>query len=507
MWRKKCGRWLVWLGVVVGCNAKLSVDPGTGGAGGMTTGMAGKSADDAGSMDSPGVPAGGGAAEQAGGAGFAGTIAAGAVGVEGGAAGSGARAGMPDQPDPGNGGFGGALPGPGESGQPCIPGGTIDTGGGVAATKTATLDRCFAGLSCNSAGKCAATPNCPKTTGNCVEYDTGAGGNGGSGFAGAGFDGSGTAGAGGGVGPGEEGSGPLPTRQESGVTALAIDDTHLYWLEYGTRDSLGNYQNDGALMAMSLADGTKKKLATAIPGPNALGITNGQAYVMVDGAALVGAVEHLQLLRFPLTGGTSQLIQDGSPPLLSRRPTIFAAVGSTAYWTGPNSLYSVASDSALPTVVATGYVDGLHADATDLYFDDGSAHISRTSLTPGSMVERLGLDLRPFDLNGDFIYGLEDTNNGIILTKTAKSGGSWLRVIALGERFPTRLVFTSDRLFVEWRGSDHLPGVTTTTLGSTAPPIRLLDPVEGFVKSWVGTTSKVYWTDGRRIYSRAIPTP
>src|SRR4051812_38952601 len=130
MWRKKCGRWLVWLGVVVGCNAKLSVDPGTGGAGGMTTGMAGKSADDAGSMDSPGVPAGGGAAEQAGGAGFAGTIAAGAVGVEGGAAGSGARAGMPDQPDPGNGGVGGGPPGAGGNRQPRIPGGGDETRGG-----------------------------------------------------------------------------------------------------------------------------------------------------------------------------------------------------------------------------------------------------------------------------------------------------------------------------------------------------------------------------------------
>ena len=481
-------RWLLMLGVVVGCNAKLSVDPGAGGAGGQSAGTAGKTDDNAGTID-PGVSA------------------AGALPL-GGDAGFGAHAGKPGSEDRGGApgaGAGGAPPGPGELGQPCVPGETIDTGSGVAAAKIATLARCFAGLSCNSAGKCAAIPSCPKGTGECVEYDTlSTGGNSGRGTGGAAnFPAAGANSA----GNAAENSGPVFTTDESGVTALAVDDTHLYWLEYGTRDSIGNYQNDGALMAMTLADGTKQKLASAIPGPNALGITDSQAYVMTDGAALIGTLAHLQLLRFPLAGGDGQLIQDGSPPLLSRRPTTFAAVGSTAYWTGPNSLYALAIGSTVPTAIAATYPDKLHADDTNLYFDDGFGHISRTALDGGSAVELVGIDTRPFDLNGDSIYGLEYTNNGVILTKSGKSNSSWLRIRALGEQFPARLVLAGDRLFFEWKGNDNLPGVTTTTLSSTAPPIRLVDPSESFVKYWVASTSKFYWTDGRRIFSRPIPTP
>lgn len=495
----KWSRWLVLLGVVVGCNAKLSVDPGAGGAGGMpNAGNAGKPDDNAGIIDTPGSPAGGDPDQ--------GTAGVAGVPRPGGEAGFGAHAGKAGYPDAG---AGGAPPGPGELGQACIRGETIDTGSGFAAAKITTLDRCFAGLSCNGAGKCAAIPKCPNAMGECVEHDAlSTGGTGGSTGGMGGSPGFPAAGASyyAGSGGNADSTGPIYTPDESGVTALAVDDTHLYWLEYGTRDSIGNYQNDGALMAMTLADGTKKKLSSAIPGPNALGVTTQQAYVVTDGATLVGTVAHLQLLRFPLAGGASELIQDGSPPLLSRRATTFAAIGSTAYWTGPNLLYSLPSGSTVPITVTVTFPDKLHADDTHLYFDDGYGHISRTDAGGGGTVEIVG-DARPFDLNGDSIYGLEYTNDGTILTKAAKSNGSWLRIRALGERAPARLVLLGDRLFFEWQGDNNSPGITTTTLTSTAPPIRLVDAAEGFVRAWVGTASKVYWTDGARIYSRPIPNP
>ena len=503
----KWSRWSLLLAIVAGCNAKLSVEPNGGaGAGGKTLGESGRSGSTAGAgpidHGTAGTVASGGAeAGYPDTAGAAGYFIGHAGGTTGGAPGGGAPAG----------GAAGAPPQPGEIGQKCIPGETLTSGSGVAEAQIKTLDRCNSGLACNAARKCAAVPSCPSTTSECVVQEVlGVGGasNPSSSYGGTGGTYLNTTG-------GAPNAGPPIVTAESGISALAIDATRLYWLEYGTRDSLGNYQNDGALKAMNLADGTTTVIASALAGPNALAVTSSHAYVFLDGAGFIGSEAHLKLLRFPLSGGSSEggsgeLIQDGWTPLSAVQDTV--AVGSTLYWTGSAALFSLTSDSTTPVVVHDAAAQSLHADSSDLYFQPQDTYqLVRTPLSAPGPLQTLGVDVRPFDLNGDSLYGLENTfdNNGSahLLTKAAKTNGTWQRIRALGSGYAQKIVFVGARYFVEWTDSSNATGITTAQLDDSTLPVQLITPGVTAIKDWLGSADKLYWSDGRRILSRPVAGP
>jgi hypothetical protein len=147
----------------------------------------------------------------------------------------------------------------------------------------------------------------------------------------------------------------------------------------------------------------------------------------------------------------------------------------------------------------------LAADATDL-FDELNV-LSRVPLAGGGP-QPFGLDYRPFALNGDFIYGLEELQEGVLLTKAAKTPGAWQRIKALGEGAAVRIRFVGDRYFVEVRRVPHfydLPGLLTGKLSATTMlPAQMVEPGLMRVTSWAATSDTLYWTDGRRIYQRAI---
>ncbi|MEO6603505.1 MAG: hypothetical protein ABIQ16_26715 [Polyangiaceae bacterium] len=64
-----------------------------------------------------------------------------------------------------------------------------------------------------------------------------------------------------------------------------------------------------------------------------------------------------------------------------------------------------------------------------------------------------------------------------------------------------------DRYFVQVRRLDPFShgGIITATLTDSTPPLEMIDPDAIPVVSWVGTSDTLYWTEGRRIYQRAIP--
>ena len=161
------------------------------------------------------------------------------------------------------------------------------------------------------------------------------------------------------------GNGPITSATEkNGVVALTASESRVYWLEYGTRDALGNYLHDGALMSYSVVDGTTAILAAGLPGPVGLALTTSHAYVFVDGAPLIGTPTQPQLLRVPLAGGGPVLVQEGA------QPYSFAAAGSRAFWSSwGNAVYSMLSDpNAVPTVFISEKAYNLTTDATDLYY-------------------------------------------------------------------------------------------------------------------------------------------
>jgi len=513
-------RWRLWaLLIAVGCNGKLSVSNGDGGAAGVAglagAGMAGR-AGAAGQSSHAGegnkAPieelAGAGGAPEGGSGGDPGIGGSFPVGGE--AAGGSAGAMI--------------LPLPGQIGQNCVPGRLVtDVIGGPAQAPVRTLDHCNEGLACNAQGKCVPAPDCP-SSGLCVFRRATLAGSGGAGGAPGGYvPGSGASGAS--PGPVGGGGGYVPAATaETGVVALTASDSHVYWLEYGTRDALGNYQHDGALMAYSIADGTTTTLAAGLAGPMGLELTTTHAYVYVDGAPLIGTPTQPQLLRVPLSGGSPQLVKDGAQP--HRRA--FRAVASRAFWSDFTTVYSMLSDAdATPTEFLTEYASSLDSDDTDLYYAAQSGALMRAPLSGTGPVET-GLSVYDYALYGDSVFTIEAINNGGasggLLSRAPKSGGAFQRIRALGAGSPRNLKVVGDRYFLDVV-PDPLPvengqsigevfafttQVLTASFVGSDPPIRLLDRAtrENVVdRLWVGTATALYWSEGQAIYKQPLPTP
>jgi len=297
------------------------------------------------------------------------------------------------------------------------------------------------------------------------------------------------------------------------VVALTANESHVYWLEYGTRDALGNYQHDGALMSYSIADGTTTTLVAGLAGPVGLGLTTSHAYVYVDGGPLIGSPIQPQLLRVPLAGGSAQLAKDGA------QPGGFTAAGSRALWTAGELVYSMLSDAnAVPTVFLAEYANGMIGDATDLYYASSSNELMRTPLT-GAAPTAMGISIASsFAVHDDGIFSLEAIDAGGLLSRAPKSGGAFQRVRALGSGAPSHLKTVGDHYFLDvvppktpQQGRRYYARqVLTAGFVGTDPPIRLLerpDRRSSIDQLWVGTAGALYWSEGQAIYKQPLPTP
>jgi hypothetical protein len=389
---------------------------------------------------------------------------------------------------------------PGNVGQQCIPSTTLtEAVGTVGQADVLDLAHCAAGLACGSDGVCGAIPDCPQATGICVvsrpnPNSSGTGGADGNG-------GNGGSGNNGGM-KGSGGDGQAISMPEGGIQGLVADESRVYWVEYGTRDSLGNYANDGALKA---SDGkTTTTLSSSLRGPVALGLTSSHVYVYVDGAPLLGTTLKPQLVRVPLAGGDPELVQDRAVPLS------FASAGERAFWGTAGNIYTMTSDAAaVPSIFQAGiaYPIGLVADDTNLFFVDeaGSGQIQSAPLAGGPPTS-LGFALYSFFLRDDSIYGFDPAE--AVLDRAPKAGGSVERVRALGVYGGPRLV--GDRYF--WEGSRESGDTLFTILSAsfTSDPISLVlqasgEPSGGSDDSqWAANATAIYWTDGSAIYSRSL---
>ncbi|HEY0468782.1 MAG TPA: hypothetical protein VGC79_31525 [Polyangiaceae bacterium] len=526
---RQLSRWGVL--IVVSCNGKLSIGEEDGGGGdfavggreagagrGPEPGVAGKASNGGNAGKGPvEFPAGaGGDSNPEGENGGQNEGLGGALSPSAGSGGTGAYAGAYGA----DGGYSGtwnnyagstaAPPTQGGIGQPCIPGGLLlEADGSPARTQIRTLDQCNEGLSCNAQSQCVPAPNCPQIGDLCVVRraalgeDSGGGGTGGT---------SNNNGA----GSFNSTAGGYNSTEQSGVTALTASESTVYWVEYGTRDALGNYQHDGALLSHAIADGTTAVVASGLEGPISVELTTSHAYIYVDGARPVNTAVRSQLLRVPLTGGTAELVQEGA------RPVGFAAAGSRAFWSGYSAdtnpgIYSMTADAnASPSVFLTGDASWLTADATDLYYlaDQGMMRSPIASAAPVAW----GMPTSgPFVPHEDGIFGLESINLGGLLLRAPKSGGEFRRVRALGNVSPSGLQAVGNQYFVSGVRLRQLPSgwgyslqVLTAGFVGSDPPIRLLERAHrnsADDQLWVGTASALYWSDGRAIYQQPLPTP
>ncbi len=461
---KQASRWLSVL-LLVGCNAKLQVDPGTAG--------------------NPGVSGWGNEG---------GTYAGGACAFAACDGGGGASAGLR--------GYAGGATAPGALSETCVPAGVqTEANGSPAKTAVSYPERCESGLTCNDKGTCIPAPDCPQATGVCVVRRAVLDGNGGAGGAqpivgnGGAFSASGSSGAG-------TELPPPPVEAHTGVVSMAASDA-LYWLEYGTRDSLGNYKNDGALWTLG-DDGKAKPLATKLHGPVQLGLTSNYAYVYLDGGGYVGSQSSPQLVRLPLAGGPVQLVQDGTVS------GAFAANDKQAFWTAQSEIFTQDWTSAAPTAFLANPANVLIADSDYVYFELNDFR-SRAPIS-GGPPENLGDGADAFTVNGDSLFAIDYLGQGSVLSQAPKSGGMFQRVRAMGlglsEQPPQ---FVGDRFF--WNA--NLGGGTFVTIQLRTASLANMDPPTVLASRpsygrhidslWVSTASAAYWSDGQAIYSRAIP--
>jgi hypothetical protein len=362
-----------------------------------------------------------------------------------------------------------------------------------------------------------------------VYRSSGGGGAGGAGSAGSGA----SAGSGGSAGISGNGNQNL-VGVEAGVMAMVADDSNLYWVDYGTRDALGNYQSDGALSAYAFASGATTTIASSLPGPIDLGVTTTRAYVSVDGAPLVGSPSVPRILRVPLSGGASETLQNAWAPALSRG--FFTSVGDQAFiFDGGDQVITITAND----LDGAEFLDGvtpfqqLTTDGTYLYctttseivraavagypYDGGIHGVPQEDLvSPANDA---------FAVTGDSLYGLETADlgqwvvhgsvsshlMGILLDTAPKTGGLWKRTRAFGEGSSLeRLQFIGDRFFFLERPGDFASqevSVVVATQVPSDPAVRLLERPEygSYIDQlWVGTPNALFWSDGKAIYKRSL---
>jgi len=406
----------------------------------------------------------------------------------------------------GGGGSAGTVipPDAGKVGETCLPEGLVTESEGSATEATIrVLARCDAGLSCNAQGKCAAAPDCLQGHGVCVMrravFDQ---------YVFDGLDGI--------------------AHGHTGVLALAASDSHVYWLEYGTRDALGTYQHDGTLMSYRIADGTTTSVASGFDGPTSLALTTTHAYIASDGI-LNG---HPQAYRAPLTGGSVEQLQQDQFSIEEGFPAGFTAAGSQAFWSTSTGIYTQsASSNAVPTPFSTeGSVYPLMSDGTEIFYTSPSSGFAviRTPIAspaPQFVATSSGFGIA---LHGDDLFELDVLQNGLpwgtVLSRAPKSGGEFLRVRPLGAGVPLTkidalaLQVVGDRYFftveegVQDSGGNYgtQRRVLSASFADDDPPIRLLElPMERGPDDrfrWIGTAVGLFWSDGRAIYAQPLPS-
>ena len=429
-----------------------------------------------------------------------------------------------------NGGAGGEAilipPDAGKIGKTCLPGGLVTEAEGTSAQAAIkTLARCDAGLSCNTQGQCIAAPDCQHSTGNCVLRRVG-------------VDQSIYEGL------------YLPGRAYTGIVALAASDSHLYWLEYGTRDAHENYLHDGSLLSYSFADQTMATVATGLEGPIRFGLTTTLAYVSTYEQWT--GISHL--LRVGLSDGTVERVQDRRQAdafFQADAFYYFATAGSQAFWDlyqendwgdANTGIDTISSD---PDAVPTPFISpeearrvyALASDGTDLFYVSADRAVTRTPITGATpAVTGASAGVNGIALHDDDIFMLQTLDNGgprrspsgMLLLRAPKSGGEFQQVRSLGagqvqwqENFyGSTPQVVGDRYFFQvkqWvQTADAQEGyrsaVLTATFGDNDPPIRLVEQAPSSMPRadhflWVGTENGLYWSDGRAIYQQPLPTP
>ena len=338
---------------------------------------------------------------------------------------------------------------------------------------------------------------------------TNGGATGGNGGTTGGTDGGGgagaTDGAGTDIGPCNEGDGCV-FDAGTGIRALAADTTHLYWVEYGTADELGNYANNGRLLSRAFDSTDVTTLATDLAGSVGVAVTTTHVYAYLDRVWQDGG-ERYAIVRVPLAGGELQtvhvdLTQRGMYGKCGYSGKCFYEYDDAGYFSRTDGVWEITAASDQAVRIAEGSLEVMGVDESHVYHI-GDSTVPRTqelSRIPrgGGDAELVTNDAKNanYALSGEYIYALAGT-----LFRMPTSGGRWTALAQLGAGQGYELSIIGDDFYF-----DTHSGEWSLTRGSLSNPesaaviVHLAFQPEG----WVGTPAGAYWTDGSAIYFRAI---
>lgn len=298
----------------------------------------------------------------------------------------------------------------------------------------------------------------------------------------------------------------------SDVRAIAASNTTLYWVEYGSEDSLGNFQNDGRLLARDFDSDEVRVLADDLPGAEGVVLTGTHAYVYVD-QYLADGGPRPALVRMTLAGADYELVR-----LLLLNDTGNSCVGclvgvdGAAFFVDDDSIFRVSDEdpTAVPFLEQPGY--SMAVDETTLYVAAESG-ILQAPLTTGIATQLSTRPRRSLQTSGTYLYGIDDEDpSGVFLARIPKAGGTWERLAPRRDAdVGSRLRIVDDLFFQHLYLPEGNPGCRWSlscfqfvqgNLKDTAAAQVVLELPKD-VTAWVGTTAGVFWTDRAKI--RHVP--
>jgi hypothetical protein len=311
--------------------------------------------------------------------------------------------------------------------------------------------------------------------------------------------------------------------QTPDLRAVWAGGEQLYWIEYGSFDELGNYMDDGRLMAMPFEGGEAAVIASGLQGPIQLGATQDYAYVIVErSSSLDGEV---QLTRVSLDTGDTTLLQalpkglDGGPlPGDNFRPVLdwfwrdFAVGAGYLFWRSGDTIYRAVEGGATgPEPFLQLQQDAnieLMADDGLLFVHDDNG-VQSVSLTAGGTPTSVWASDTAFDYFGmtlveEHIYAIQQG----YIARMPKTGGAFTRIFQVP--FWGHRLHTDGSTFVGDFGIPEAPADSALTEGSfvdessrtlaSAPQWQYLGEDHLEWRVWDATATSVYLGHEGQLY-------
>jgi hypothetical protein len=230
---------------------------------------------------------------------------------------------------------------------------------------------------------------------------------------------------GGGAGP-LGGPAEVVFRSERNIESIAANDTHVYWVDYGTTDKREYSRRDGKLLRMLIDGGDVEEVATGLPGPLQVNLSQTHAYIRVD-ETQHGDEGQSEIWKLPLAGGPVALVVPIDHYL---QGIPFSAEGEHVYWINRGKAFEEhAGLVTVVTEVSGEWYSDLQAAGNALYLSlNGS--VFQLPLTGGGATRELTSDLqgRFVVSNGYLIRIINPMYEGdFYLARMPLTGGPWVR--------------------------------------------------------------------------------